>query len=34
MTLDRPFIFAIRERGTGAILFLSRVLGRVADPQG
>jgi serpin B len=25
MTLDRPFIFAIQERETGAILFLERV---------
>jgi serine protease inhibitor len=30
MTLDRPFIFAIREQETGAIL----LLGRVTDPQG
>lgn len=30
MTLDRPFIFAIQERETGAILFL---LGRVTNPQ-
>ena len=29
MTLDRPFIFAIQERETGAIL----VLGRMTDPQ-
>ncbi len=28
VTLDRPFLFAIRERTTGAVLFL----GRVADP--
>jgi serpin B len=29
LTLDRPFFFAIRDRATGAILFL----GRVADPS-
>ena len=29
MTMDRPFIFAIVERGTGTILFL----GRVTNPQ-
>ena len=29
MTADRPFIFAIAERETGAILFL----GRVTDPS-
>lgn len=28
-TIDRPFIFAIQERETGAILFL----GRVTDPS-
>jgi serpin B len=28
LTIDRPFIFAIRDRPTGAILFL----GRVTDP--
>ena len=33
MTLDRPLIFAIQKRETGAILFLGRVLGRVADLQ-
>jgi serpin B len=27
--LDRPFLFAIRERASGAILFL----GRVTDPS-
>jgi len=26
---DRPFVFAIRERATGAILFM----GRVSDPR-
>jgi len=29
MTMDRPFIFAIVEHGTGTILFL----GRVTNPQ-
>jgi serine protease inhibitor len=30
LTLDRPFIFAIVERETGAILFLGRVVNPVA----
>jgi serpin B len=29
-SVDRPFLFAVRERGSGAILFV----GRVADPRG
>ncbi|XVH32650.1 serpin family protein [Haloferacaceae archaeon DSL9] len=29
MTVDRPFLFAIRDRGTGAVVFL----GRVVDPD-
>jgi serpin B len=29
LTIDRPFLFAIRDRATGAVLFL----GRVADPS-
>ena len=29
LSLDRPFIFAVRDTGTGAVLFL----GRVADPS-
>ena len=29
-TADRPFVFAIRDRATGTILFLGRVL----DPTG
>ncbi len=29
MIVDRPFVFALRDRGTGAVLFL----GRVADPS-
>jgi serpin B len=28
MTIDRPFLFALRDRDTGAVLFL----GRVTDP--
>lgn len=30
MTVDRPFIFFLRDKGTGAILFIGRVL----DPRG
>ena len=29
LTIDRPFVFAVRDRTTGAVLFL----GRVADPS-
>jgi serpin B len=30
LVVDRPFVFAVRDRATGAVLFL----GRVADPRG
>ena len=30
VTIDRPFVFALRDRATGTVLFL----GRVADPRG
>ena len=29
MTIDRPFIYLIRDRGTGEVLFIGRVLNPV-----